>query len=497
MAAVMALALLCGTAPLAARAADEPIHLSIWINMPWFFTDVFGQEDVSKILIEKTGVTLDVQKATDDTQLPVMIASGDLPDLVYSDDDILNSQLSIPDISWPMNELAAQYGVTLSASETDIFNNTLADGNYYSITNYFTPQERFDSGEALASTGTSAIVYNTKLYEELGSPAVNSLEDLENVLLAAKAAYPDLVPLLNDKDNLFSYFTRQLGIPVSNYLIKTDDGKIIHRLSDPRILDYYKLLNRFAREGLISAESQTYSFEQYIEAKDSGKMFMGLRTASEAYGANDIAQQWTLLNHHLSDKAVIVSAGVGWASLFITKNCSNPEAAIKFFDYCRTEEGRKLTSWGIQGQQWDYDSEGRTYRPDAYKALLVDKTPQQLGVGVWIFGDRGDETSFIDYSASDDVEMQQYYNYLKASGKITKVLPELSFAIPAEGDEQIIFNALKTLIDDYSLRIIFSETEEASLALYDEMIAHAKDLGIEKLEAWSNATVEAKLASVK
>jgi putative aldouronate transport system substrate-binding protein len=460
--------------------------------MTWFFTDVWGAEEVSKLITEKTGVFLDVTRSTDDTFLPIMLSSGELPDLVYTDSTPAAGQLSNPEICWPMNELVEQYGVDLSASESDLFNNTQLDGNYYTIKNTATSQDQLTKGEVMAGAGTSGLSVNRAIYEELGSPKIDTLADLEAILLAAKEAHPERVPLLNDPSYLESFFKRNLGIPVGS---QYDGTKVISEFNNPQLIEYYKTTNRFAREGLISPESQTYSFEQYLEAKNSGQCFIGLRSCGESYGANDVEDEWFAVDHNLSPNALVIDSGVGWAGLYITKNCVDPEAAIRLFAFHRTEEGRKLASWGIQGSQWDYNAEGKTIRPAAFNEQIATVTPQSLGVGVWIFGDRGDEAAFIDYNTANDPEVKAFLDFRFATAKITKKQSELAFTTPTEGDEQLIYTKLVTLKDDYKLRIIFAETEAEMQKLFDEMISEAKNIGVDKLEAWQTGVINAKKAS--
>jgi putative aldouronate transport system substrate-binding protein len=125
----------------------KPITFTIWIDHNWFWFDQYGKEDVSRKMTELTGVTLDMTRATDGNQLPVMIASGDLPDLVYTSNSNAMIALSDSAVCWPMNELAARYNTDLHITDVDIANNSSPDGNYYTIMNIFIPQARYDTAK--------------------------------------------------------------------------------------------------------------------------------------------------------------------------------------------------------------------------------------------------------------------------------------------------------------------------------------------------------------
>ena len=49
----------------------------------------------------------------------------------------------------------------------------------------------------------------------------------------------------------------------------------------------------------------------------------------------------------------------GWTVTLISKNCKNPDKAIKLLSYLISEEGQKMTWLGVKGKTWDYNEEGR------------------------------------------------------------------------------------------------------------------------------------------
>lgn len=357
---------------------SKDITFSIFIDHPWFWHDKWGEDPVSQEITKRTGVSLDITRVVDDQQLGILISGGDLPDLVYTSTQATMTLLSDPNVCYSYNELVEKTGVDIHATEDVIRNNTAKDGNYYSLLNAFTSQEDFSNGKAIAG-GTKTIAYRTDIYEAIGSPELNTLEDLENALLASKEKFPDVIPLLNDATCLW-YFAEQLGVNGSYQVGYDKDGNPCHFLHEDGIEEYFKLLNRFAREGLISAEAQTYNFDKYSEVRNSGGAFMQLRSSDEATVANNAAKQagtdyrWQLLTNDLGgeDTIALVITNVGWSGTFITKNCSDPERAIEFMSWCRSEEGRKLTAWGIEGKDWEYNDEGLTVTTEEYRQSVSE-----------------------------------------------------------------------------------------------------------------------------
>ena len=472
-------------------STKEPVTFSMFVDHPWFWFDSWGNDPVSKKITEVTGVSFDITRASDDQQLALLIAADDLPNFVYTATASTIALLADPEVCYSYNELVDQYGVDIHATDTEIANNTRGDGNYYCLLNAYTSQEAIDEGNTLLSGGTKSIAYRTDIWEDIGSPEINTLEDLENALMAAKEKDPNIIPLLPDKDYLW-YFAEQLGMNGSGSVGYDKDGNPCYFLNEEGLDEYFKLLNRFAREGLISAESMTYSFDKFSEVRNSGNSFMQLRASDEAQTSNNAAieagtgYKWKLITHELSGKALVsVNTGIGWSGTFITKNNPDPQRSIEFMSWCRSEEGRKLCSWGIQGEHWDYNEKGETITtPEYQKALSEGKQKQDdFGIAVWIFGDQGDENAFIDHGVTDP-DAKDYIARLQSAVQHTAVMSELYFCIPTEGDELNIYNSLGDMYKSEMLKVIFAETDEEYQKALDGMYRQAEELGMSKLNNW-------------
>lgn len=482
--------------------STDPVTFTIWVDMPWFWYDHYDEKEVPDRLTEISGVTLNMTRAVDATQLPIMIASGDLPDFVYTDNGNSVVGLSDPNVCWPMNELAARYGVDIHASDVDISNNTVADGNYYTIKNIFIPQERFSNAEVLSGPGTSSVAYRLDIWEAIGKPEFKTLGDLEKALIDAKAKYPNIIPFLNDGGVLGyakNFFMRQLGIPSTNFQYDSR-GNVIHIISNPDLVKYFELMNRYYRQGLISLEAQTYNYERFTDTRNSGNTFMTNRSSGEA-GLSNNAQintggqlRYRLIDHNLGNDSVVFDTGVGWAGLFITKNNKDPRRAIEYFAWHRLPETRKLTAWGIQGRHWDYNEKGQTITMGwVSEALANGGSKYDYGIGAWIFGDQGDENAWIDYGVTTQ-DAVDAYALRKEVAMTTRVHPELYFAEPTEGDMRIIYTRINDMFTTAANEIIFSNSEAQMRTAYNRMLQQARDLGIAQLEKWSNDTVKSRLA---
>ena len=481
--------------PAMAETEKELVTLSMWVDMDWFWFDEWGTDPVSRKITELTGVTFDVTRATSGDQLPLMIAGGTLPDIVYTSSGTKINLLSDPEVCYSYTDLVSEYGVDIHATESEIANNTAADGKYYCLRNAYTSQEAIDAGTTLLSGGCKSIAYRTDIWEELGSPEINTMEDLEKVLLAAKELHPELIPMFNENGYLVEYFKEQLGLNGGGYVGYNAEGKPVFLVDLEKTKEIYATLNRFAREGLISQEAQTYNYDKYVEIRNSGYAFMLCSSADVALRANLDATSagtglhYQLITHELGEDALVsVNTGIGWAGTFITKNCSNPKAAIEWMSFMRSEEGRKLGSWGIENVDWYYDEQGRTCTTPEYQEQIAagkDKW-EDFGIGCWIFGDQGDENAFVDYAVTDP-DTADYYDRLRSAVKNTKVMSELFKCIPTGGDEELLYDALVDVFDTAEMKIIFAATEEEFEAEYANMYQQAVEVGLEEMNAWMQA----------
>jgi putative aldouronate transport system substrate-binding protein len=384
----------------------------------------------------------------------------------------------------------------------DISNNTVSDGHYYTILNTFATQDRYDRGEVFSGPGTSSIAYRTDIYEALGSPALNTLADLENVLIAAKAKYPNVIPLINDggiTGYFRGYFMRQLGVP-NSYAQLNSQGNVIHLISNPDLIKFFELANRFYREGLISAEVQTYNYERFADVRNSGRSFMQNRSSAEAIESNSAqvgsggSLRWKLIPKNLGGSNMIeYDTGIGWAGIFINKKIKNPQRAIEYYGWHRQDESRKLTAWGIQGRHWDYNEKGQTVQLKELNDIIAagGDASVETGKGVWIFGDQGDENAFLDYSATDP-NWLDIFSMRQDTAKIIKRMPALYFAIPKDGDIRIIYTKINDMFETAANEIVFTDSEAAMRAAFDRMKAQAVSLGLAELEKWMDDTYKAR-----
>ena len=66
---------------------QKETELSMFIDFTWFLYDEWGTESISQEITKRTGMSFDITRSTGSDNLPLLVAGGDLPDIVYAAND--------------------------------------------------------------------------------------------------------------------------------------------------------------------------------------------------------------------------------------------------------------------------------------------------------------------------------------------------------------------------------------------------------------------------
>ncbi|GBF75612.1 ABC transporter substrate-binding protein [Paenibacillus sp. 598K] len=461
---------------------QEIVELDLFVNMSWWpLKDWSGK--VPEEITKRTGIKLNIQVAADDKQLPLLIASGDLPDLVYTATDL--TRMAHKDVSYSLNELIAEYAPDFEISQERIGVNTMPDGNFYTIRNAFsTEQEWKDNPKALP--GANSMSYRQDIMEELGNPELNTLDDLMSILGQVKAKYPDMVPLVWDKEQIGQHLRIHYGLKKSKGFVDID-GAAQYYLKDKNYLDYYLYMNRLYREGYMLAENFTFKDGQ----QDDQYVLNGQAFAHGSGNADTTNAQleelgkpfrMTQVAKLLSDKAAIPMGGSGWAGLYITKNNKNPEAALKLLQFMYSEEGQQLGLYGLEGEDWTWN-EAEKYPVMNYDFNNTD-VQTQMGVVWWgLLASSG-----VNEALQRFVPDSQMTKWGLAAREALVFNPALGLvSTEPDTEEQTIEAQIENMVKTEEVRIYLAASEEEARAQYTALLEKAESLGLSKLEEWATA----------
>ena len=134
--------------------ADEEITIDWFVNYSWFSYANSGYDEISKVIKQKTGVTVRFTSPVDDTgeMLNVMIGGDTLPDVISVQAyQTKATQLALEGYVYSINDLAEKWAPSLlNRIEPDIqAYYQLADGDLYGLpscaysTKYVTEDEKW------------------------------------------------------------------------------------------------------------------------------------------------------------------------------------------------------------------------------------------------------------------------------------------------------------------------------------------------------------------
>lgn len=468
-----------------------PIELSLFVNMSWFWMDSWGGRPVDDEITKETGVSFNVTKATDEQQLPILIASNDLPDLVYTDS--LFKELSNDNISYEIGDLINKYAPDFKPPIEQVGPALTSDNKYYYLVNFWKTQKDWEDPHFLPSVGEPGYNYRTDIMQELGNPPLKTTDDLVNVLTKVHEKYPKMVPLaLGPEGDHYELLINQSK--VASGLASQPDGSWKFYGSTKEYKDGMKFMNQLAQKGLLKPEMFTLKYDQYVAEAQAGNVFMWKDDASnislynETFKKNGSNATTAMMQTNLfGDKqAPTIDPSSGWAGTFITKKCKDPERAIKFMQWASSDAAGKLVGWGLPEKQYTEDAQGYpvlTADTAASWAKDYDATVEQTGVGAWYFGTKAWFESVRSYDPNSNKALTDFL--LERKNNIV-VRPETAKLVPEPNSEEATISAnLENLVKTMYARIIFAKNDAEFEKAYNELQSQLDNNGRAKYEAWA------------
>jgi putative aldouronate transport system substrate-binding protein len=361
-------------------------------------------DPVAKKITEATGVTLAVDHPVggDQQAIPLMIASGQYPDMVYAKGNL--NLLIEAGVVIPLDDLIEKRGKyikELYGAQLVRLRNSTADPRIYTVGTY-------DVKPGIWSTDGTMQLQHAVLKDQ-GYPRMRTLNDYEKAIKAYMAKYPTIngqktigLSLLLDTWQWYIDLSNPSGFLTGH----PDDGQWFvdertleaqYKFLHPDTKHFYQWLNRMNAEGVLDPESFTQK-EDVWRAKIASGRVLGLSYPLWGYGE----ARTSLINDGMENRtyaylpitidesyrpAVLKDAGLsgGWG-IAITTACKDPERAFEFLDWMCSEEAQILVNWGIEGVNYQI-VDGKRVVPDE-EQRRSDTDPdygRKTGVGRWAY----------------------------------------------------------------------------------------------------------------
>ncbi|KOP68665.1 ABC transporter substrate-binding protein [Bacillus sp. FJAT-18019] len=339
---------------------------------------------------KKVNIKSILASGNNDQLMATMMADNKLPDLIYAERNHNDIQrLYKAGKLVPLDDYMEKYPNLkkwLNPKAADLLR--APDGKLYQFPNYY----------ATIPNGSSAYVINKKIYKELGSPKLETIDDLYNYLVKVKENYgSEIVPFDPERAQdaqgiglLYGGFKENAYYRSfnANTIAVVDDAnnKLSSLFTDPTFRESQKFVSKLYREKLINQDMFTTDRGQIQERVINGKVAVFAGASPLAYASQGNAElskedpdagyfvTWPFYKEGL-DKNKIYTGGydqLGWNVNVITTDAKEPEKIFAFLDWLTGPEGMAVQYFGPEGGYWEgFNENQEPIFTDAYDPVKV------------------------------------------------------------------------------------------------------------------------------
>lgn len=468
------------------------------------FTQKWGEDPVSQAVTEKTGVTLDISipNTSDPSELlATLIAANDLPDIILTSNEQAWTDFVDGGLVYSLDELAQMYDPEFyNVVSEEIANwHRHEDGNLYWYPVYAWDSEHIEEyGEYM--TGYYSFFVRKDIYEGIGSPDMRTPEGFLDALRKVKEQYPSIngQPI----QMLGAYEFGETGSWTFDELLQNCinipyevDNKWIDRRTDPEYRKWIGVFRQAYEEGLISETMMVDTWDQTKERLARGEYFsmLGMQddftTTFAALAAEDPDSTYIPVdppaNSNLDNPLFTAGSIDGWLRFGISKNCENPERAIRFLTYLISEEGQKDFYLGIEGVTYENIDGVEQLKPEVLAAEREGwGVVRKYGAGTtWHVFKQPNIVAQWEYQNIDEEEvtvMTPFEEYFRRVGCVP-MLYTSGVSLDANSPENDIQNQMNLKFGELLPKMIMAESEDELNALWEEYDAYAESINYQSV----------------
>lgn len=495
---------------------EKPLNFSIYSHYNDIDFPKWESTPLGKYLAEKQ-VTVEVIAANGAAQqkLSSMMASDSLPDVIWggrNDPDV--ERLYKEGKLVAFDPYLDKYP-NLKTWMTDLDLLRHDDGKIYMFPNWYSSNP----------FGNAGYVVNKKIYEELGSPKLETTDDLYAYLVKVKEKYGDSIipfePARGEERQGLGVLYTAFGEGASytnlnaNLLSVPKDGKLTSLLMDPVFREAQKYIAKLYREKLISQDTFSQTKDMVLEKVMAGRV--AVHASSSPLEMADPAHREMIKEDPNSGYFVIkpihkpgldqskvypgTYTSFGWNAAYITTAAEDPEAVFAFLDWMTGPEGMNVQFFGPEGGNWQgFDENGQpnfteNYNPEEVAKIAADNTAVQI-VG---------NTSYIDpskykYMAQLPFEEQDWTVRYQQTITWPSQLNVTEFN-NIDPDPESDLGVVKTSVNELFLEIyaksVMAKSDEEVDKILDQGNKDLMSLGYQDLLDYRTEKWQANLAKMK
>lgn len=503
---ISAMILLCAMAPMAAIAESDPVVLTMVRTEHASFTYNLDQPVLDE-LEKRLGIKIELQAypaADYNTKMNIQLATDDLPDIAfwtYSQFADYASEGLFLNLSDYMDRLP-NYAATLE-KYSSLKNAFYIDGNLY----WF-----IMTAENAPDYGNFPMVRQDILKAIGWDHTPDNYEELYEMLKAIKEYDPNCIPMVTRGVDVLWRMGYAFGTYNGIYF-EPDEGRYVYGPLTERYEKFMEYLNRLYNEGLLDPDFASSNKSLWMEALTSGKSYFLFENGSFATDINLVTAasnpeakfipMKTLENYFGSRRAMFFE-GSGVISPFrndvwvISSHLSDEklDAALKLMDYLYSEEGAKLCSYGIEGENYTVAGDGGIqFDQDKIKWYLSNANDpyreycNEIGIGCLAVAGRFYDDAWYEFMDQDSKDM---YAFWLADENIKPYSYTLCLSADQTASIVDAKTACDTLVSTESLKFILGTRP---LSEYGDFVEELKALGAENIENVYKEAYQASLAN--
>ncbi len=501
---------------------SEPVHFVVYWNYSWkTVNSKFEETKIGQELMSRMNATIEVQSpgGNENEKLSLMIASDTLPDVIMMDRNEAYKKLIDLDKLVTLDDYYQKYPGYRDTSDPATVNFSKVNGKIYSLLNWSTTPEH--------PTGNGGWFVNDIVYKQLGSPAINTLDDLLKYLTDIKAGGykangKDVVPMQFDVGNFqggvyqLYYSFGGIGTVNEDMVYETGNGTLEFFMKDPRWTEAMVFANKLWNQGLMNKDFFVETSQQMNDKRDTGRIAV-YASSNAVNEARDGKMAWEKIDPNAFYRIIEPPAGggfdqskianatyktLGWNSICITKNAKDPERIYQVLDWIASDEGQLITFHGPQGILWDeLDESGYPILKKTRSSLPKEEADEVAfeefslpGMSEWVDFSKSAANEKLPEAERDFVISNQYNITWKHSADVTAYEGLFTSADTPEG---IAFKQVQDYVRKQVPKMVTAKDEAETRKVIQDTIDQIYKMDFQLVETYKTTLWKENLEKMK
>ncbi len=496
-----------------------------YTTLDWFITysalpsNWNMNEPIFKAITDATGIqcTFNIPAEDAATKLNLLMVSGDMPDLITTDNSDLIAEMIAADMVWDIQELMETYypeAQMLKEFPEDLMEAMVKrDGGLYCYPSHMVtddaaeiygyPTEEIGAYYEASKYDNPCAIYLYKEYvDQLGIDvdAIQTEADLMAVLAQineaglTNEAGASVYTMMTDGIYTVPYSINNTLANMFGAMKVNDDGQYQSWVYTDEYRDAVSFLNACAQLGYLTETQLIMDEPSVVSVCNSGRSACYVGSLATLKSGVEIQDNWLSVGAITPDSGATPvmsyneSTGTGWLSTLVSKTAADPAACARFIDYMASREGLLVHMYGIEGTDYYYDEEGCLHRTDEGAAKIEDGVTGMFGF--YAFHNTAFQRSVEWKDVSKVSPTMKYGSSENVVIYDSSVFDLPSGYIESGSDQAFIQTETSNYIESEIPKIILAADDDAFNAAYDAFLAELDGLGLRELDSYINEQVQ-------